>query len=80
MNLIVYEKISILLNHFIYHKCKILNKLNFIFIFISIRSPRYSVDNEVYEMNAMVGDIEQVLNKIAQRLKQVNLYFSFDFS
>ncbi|CAF3341738.1 unnamed protein product [Rotaria sp. Silwood1] len=33
-------------------------------------SPRYSTDYETHEMNAMVDDIERVLNKISQQLKQ----------
>ena len=48
-----------------------------IFNFLKIirkSSPRYSADYEVHEMNAVVDDIERVLNKIAQQLKQVNLY------
>ena len=38
------------------------------------------MNNEAYEMNAAVDDIEQVLNKIGQQLKQVNISFFFDFS
>ena len=37
------------------------------------RSPRYSTDIEVQEMNAMVNDIERALSSITQQMKQVNL-------
>jgi hypothetical protein len=37
-------------------------------------SPRQSTDMEVHDMNAIVDDIERVLTKIAQQLKQVNTY------
>jgi len=35
-------------------------------------TPRYSNDIETQEMNAMVSDIERLLNNIAHQLKQVN--------
>ena len=40
-------------------------------------SRRQSTDMEVHAMNAMVDDIERVLNKIAEQLKQVNKKMSF---
>ncbi|CAF1211127.1 unnamed protein product [Rotaria sordida] len=41
---------------------------------LPLNSPRYSTNYEVHEMNAMVDNIERVLNKISQQLKQVNIY------
>ncbi|CAF1990191.1 unnamed protein product [Rotaria magnacalcarata] len=43
-------------------------------------SPRYSADLEAYEMNAMVDDIERVLNKVAQQLKQFHFMPSYGHS
>ncbi|CAF3762641.1 unnamed protein product [Rotaria sordida] len=37
---------------------------------LPLNSPRYSTNYEVHEMNAMVDNIERVLNKISQQLKQ----------
>jgi len=71
----VYVNIYIQHKHFIYHKSK--RQIIFSNIYpikSNNSSPRQSTDMEVHEMNAMVDDIERVLSKIGQELKQVNIY------
>jgi hypothetical protein len=57
-----------------YHKSKENKYIFFKYLLLNSSSPRYSNDFEVQEMNAMVDDIERVLNNIAQQLKQVNIF------
>ncbi len=77
MNLMEFVNIYIQQNHIIYHN----SKKNLFSHYLKYRkkninnsSPRYSIDTEAQEMNAMVDDIDRVLIQIAQQLKQVDLY------
>jgi hypothetical protein len=81
MNLVAYVKVYNQLNHFIYHKGKIayffLYFKDLIKSLIINSSPRQSNEFEVHEMNAMVDDIERLLSKIAQQLKQVTIAIKY---